>query len=159
MPILANPRHEAFAAARANGLRVFDSYIAAGFEGNPTAASQIETRPEVRARVQELIQEKQEKRRQVESASGAGESISDLDRAWVLRELKINVRKAQESGQVSAANKAIELLMDILDITPKKRVAADEDEAVKDVKKSNAPNDERLHSVLDKLNQMGGFDE
>lgn len=158
MPLLSNPRHEAFAQSRANGLRVHDAYIAAGFEGNPSAASQIENRPEVRVRVQEIIQENQAKRRQVEAERGE-ESVSDIDHEWIVRELKNNVRKAQETGQISAANKGIELLMDVLNIGPKKaRSTSDEEEAVKD-KKPVSPNDDKLGNVLDKINQMGGFDE
>jgi hypothetical protein len=158
MPLLSNPRHEAYAQGRANGLRVHDAYISAGFEGNPSAASQIENRPEVRSRVQEIIQEKQEKRRQIEAERGE-EPISDIDHEWIVRELKRNVQKAQETGQISAANKGIELLMDVLNIGPKKaRSSSDEEESAKD-KKPAAPNDDKLGNVLDKINQMGGFDE
>lgn len=152
MPLLSNPRHEAFAQARANGVGVYDAYIAAGFEGNPTAATQVGNRPEVIARITEIQSEKVEKRRQQDAASGEDESINAIDREWIVKELRGNVRKAQETGQITAANKAIELIMEVLDIGPKKRTTTDEEETAK--KEHKPPNDDKLVQALDKIAQM-----
>jgi len=151
MPQLSNPRHETFCANRANGLGVFDAYISAGFEGNPTAATQIEKRPEVKQRVTELIAERQQAR--TAAQRDEDDSVSDLDKQWVLRELKKNVQEAQKTGQISASNKAIELIMDIVGLTPKRGAPPPEEEK----KPGAAPSDDKLDNVLGKLEQMSGF--
>ncbi|HEY5072310.1 MAG TPA: hypothetical protein VII63_09790 [Caulobacteraceae bacterium] len=54
MPILQNPKHEAFAQARAKGARLDDAYEDSGFvpaAGHPTRLAQ---RPEVAERIAEL---------------------------------------------------------------------------------------------------------
>jgi hypothetical protein len=54
MPTLQNPRHEAFAQARAKGARLDDAYEDAGFvlcKGHP---SRLARRPEVAERIAEL---------------------------------------------------------------------------------------------------------
>jgi hypothetical protein len=150
--MLANARHEAFAKNRAAGLAQYDAYINSGFEGNPTAASQIERRPEVRSRIQELIAERQAARTDEERAED--DSVSELNRDWVLKELKQNVKTAQTSGQISAANKAIELIMDIVGLAPKKGKQPEEPEAT-----SNAPShdDDKLSNVLDRIDAMAKY--
>ena len=60
MPILENPRHEAFAQARAKGARLDDAYEAAGFvliKGHPTRVARIAA---VAARIAELKAERTE---------------------------------------------------------------------------------------------------
>ena len=54
MPILENPRHEAFAQARAKGAGLDDAYEAAGFAPGNKHASRLALRPEVAERVMEL---------------------------------------------------------------------------------------------------------
>jgi len=58
MPILQNPRHEAFAQARAKGARRDDAYEDAGFVPGNDHASRLETRPEVAERIAELRAER-----------------------------------------------------------------------------------------------------
>jgi len=153
VPSLANPRHEVFAHARSEGLGQYDAYISAGFEGNPSAASQLEKRPEVRQRIQELVLERQTAR--MDSQRTTDDSVSDLNRDWILRELKENIRQAQSAGQISAANKAIEMLIDLLNLVPKKGVSQQEE----DTKTPVPPSDDNLHRALDKINKMANFAE
>src|SRR5436190_4820419 len=55
MSALLNPRHEAFAQARFNGMPVMEAYRAAGYEGETApVASKISQHPEVKARLMEL---------------------------------------------------------------------------------------------------------
>ncbi|MGI8840972.1 MAG: hypothetical protein ACR2F8_09385 [Caulobacteraceae bacterium] len=54
MPILDNPRHEAFCQARAKGFSPEDAYEEAGFSPGNEHAARLGRRPEVRARLGEL---------------------------------------------------------------------------------------------------------
>jgi hypothetical protein len=54
MPILQNPRHEAFAQARAKGALLDDAYEDAGFVPERGNACRLAKRPEVAARIAEL---------------------------------------------------------------------------------------------------------
>lgn len=57
MPVLDNPRHEAYAQARARGLDVRASYIEAGYKSrkaSPSAAWRLNNRPEIRTRMAEI---------------------------------------------------------------------------------------------------------
>jgi hypothetical protein len=60
MPVLDNPRHEAFAQARVRGLGVRASYSEAGFKSlrpYPGGATRLNKRPEIRARIAECREE------------------------------------------------------------------------------------------------------
>lgn len=153
MPQLSNPRHEAYAINRAAGLKQLDAYVNAGFEASASAASQLEARPEVKARIQEVIGENQERRKQADEALSK-EPISDMGRDWVLRELRQNVKSAQTAGQISAANKAIEMIMDIVGLgTPPKKSGKAEEE---DQPASTGPvSDAKMAAALDKLEMLG----
>lgn len=54
MPILHNPRHEAFAQARAKGALLNDAYEDAGFAPDRAHASRLAGRDEVAARIAEI---------------------------------------------------------------------------------------------------------
>jgi hypothetical protein len=58
MPLLPNPRHEAFAQARFSGLGIMEAYHAAGYVGTlPQIASKVSQHPDVKARLLELHNE------------------------------------------------------------------------------------------------------
>lgn len=60
MPILDNPRHEAFAQARGRGLDVKASYVEAGYKSrkaSPGSAWRLNKRPEIRKRIAECRDE------------------------------------------------------------------------------------------------------
>jgi hypothetical protein len=151
MPSLSNPRWEAFTANVANGQTQYDSYVNAGFEGNPSAASQLAKRPEIKARIHELIQERQQKRRDEESETDT--SISDLDREWILKQLKKNIQTAQGDGNITAANKAVELLMEMLGFGKKPRGGAP-DEGDKPAKPTGGPTDNAMQDIMKKLEAL-----
>ncbi len=54
MPVLQNPRHEAFAKARAGGVCLQDAYEDAGFVSSAAHASRLASQPEVAERIAEL---------------------------------------------------------------------------------------------------------
>ena len=58
MPILHNPRHEAFAQARAKGALLNDAYEDAGFAPDRAHASRLAGRDEVAARIAEIKAER-----------------------------------------------------------------------------------------------------
>ena len=55
MPILQNPRQEAFAQARAKGALLDDAYEIAGFAPGQRHASRLARQPEVAERIGELL--------------------------------------------------------------------------------------------------------
>ncbi len=60
MPVLQNPRHEAFAQARARGVRLEDAYEAAGYTPGNGHASRVALREDVAERIAELRAEQAE---------------------------------------------------------------------------------------------------
>lgn len=54
MPVLSNPKHEAYAQALAKGKTQTEAYEAAGYKGDRTAASRLATNVNVQSRVAEL---------------------------------------------------------------------------------------------------------
>jgi hypothetical protein len=94
MPTLANARHEAFAQARARGVRKEDAYEDAGFAPGNDHAGRLDTRPEVAERVAEL------RGQQTEIAESATHAVI----AALLR-----VAKAGEAATTPAAIKEIRL--------------------------------------------------
>lgn len=55
MPILPNPKHEAFAQALAKGASAADAYTQAGYKPSRSAASRLSTNVNIEARVAELV--------------------------------------------------------------------------------------------------------
>ena len=95
MPVLDNPRHEAFAQALAKGKSATDAYQEAGYKGDRTAASRLSSNVNIGQRVAELQ-----------------EMVADrvvVDREWVLSKLIENAKNNQESNP-NASNKALELI-------------------------------------------------
>lgn len=117
MPTLANPKHEQFARHVSNGMGITDAYVAAGYPRTPSSASQLHAKPEVRARIAEL-REEQARSFSTPSANGNGVDTGapkDIDTTpeGLIRELFVNMRRAQADGQIGAANKAIELIAEL----------------------------------------------
>ena len=118
MPALKNAKMERFAQNIAAGMGVSKSYWEAGYKGTPhsvnVASSKMHARPEVKERIQELL----ERRSLIPDQSLAKATIT---REWVLEHLILNVQRAmqiipptKDGGMFryegSVANKALELL-------------------------------------------------
>lgn len=56
MGILLNAKHEKAAHALARGASIIDAYVHAGFKRNAASASKLAARPEMKARVAELVE-------------------------------------------------------------------------------------------------------
>jgi phage terminase small subunit len=52
---LANPKHERFAQELAKGTKQFEAYAKVGYAGDATHASRLGARPDVQARVEEIL--------------------------------------------------------------------------------------------------------
>jgi len=129
MPVLSNPRHERFAQELAAGKTGTAAYVAAGYKESPGAASRLSKDVNIRERVAELLNDREQNHAQATAA--AIERVS-LTKEWVLSRLIANalaasgerpVRKlvlrkgASEPVEVqvtevdrAAANRAYELL-------------------------------------------------
>lgn len=114
MPVLANQRHEAFAQGLAKGIHQLDAYEAAGYPRNPSSCSQMKNNPSVRARVDELVAENAARLKTTfDSVASADVTTGEIDLDWIIRTLKENIKIAQTERQVSAANKALEMIAQI----------------------------------------------
>lgn len=140
MPVLANPKHEAFAKALADGLKMVDAYEMAGYTRSPSAASQLNNKPEVQQRISELISEK--RARSEEFDDDLDNLPSELSREWLIKTLMKNVSIAQKNGQIAPSNKAVEMLAELIGYSFKKPAQnpTAEDEAAKNNDKEHADN-------------------
>lgn len=91
MPVLKNPRHEAFAQLRAKGKSSDDAYEAAGYKPNRGNAARLNAKESVRARISEL--------------QSAGAERTEVTVGQVITELArigfADIRNAVEWGGVS----------------------------------------------------------
>lgn len=119
---LANPKWEVFAQARADGMSQIDSYEHAGYPRSPSAASQLNNKVEILGRIQEIIAEKNEKR--LTEEEGLDDLPAELTREWLIKTLMKNVGLAQRAGQIAPANKAVEMLAEMIGVSFKNKTAA-----------------------------------
>ena len=107
-----------FAIGRAQGKSQAQAYRDAGYGDSGANASTLQKRPEVQARIDELIEERTKFRSTfvdnndldhlaaVDDAMKSGE----ISRAWVIKELMDNVKLARDANQFSASNQALKML-------------------------------------------------
>lgn len=95
MPVLDNPRHEAFAQALAKGNSASEAYALAGYRRNEGNAGRLNRNEQVQRRVAEL------------QAMLLDRMV--VDREWVLAKLIENATNNQEANP-NASNKALELI-------------------------------------------------
>ena len=153
MPALSNLKHEEFCQHRAAGMAMLEAYVAAGYTASASAASQVAKRPEVQNRIMELQQERASAERNAARDAVDAEGEEDINLEWAVRELKKNVKSARDAGNVSAANKAIEMLIDIKGLSARKGKTAPPPPA------NEPPTDpdhggEGFDAILDKLGEI-----
>lgn len=92
MPVLKNPRHEAFAQALAEQKTADEAFVIAGFKPSRGNASRLKAKDSVRARVAELLEKRSRK--------------SDVTVESLARELdearEIAIKEGQSAAAVSA---------------------------------------------------------
>lgn len=101
MAPLPNPKWEIAALAIAGGAGIHEAYLQAGFKGVAAAASRFFRRPDVKARIHEIIAEREQsirdaKRKVIEDATVTEE--------WVVRHLKHNTLAAMRGDPVYDRN-------------------------------------------------------
>ena len=124
MPALTDPRWENACQARAAGTEIATSYNQAGFTGKPAAASKFFSRPDIRARVAEIQEQRYANDRKANEIAVKKVAV---DKEWVLHRLMYNAEQSLRGrpmkdgkGQIipgaftqpneSAANRALELI-------------------------------------------------
>lgn len=108
MGVLKNKRHEAFAAAHANGKSATDAYkLVYGVKKDhvaAAAASRLMTNVKIRERVEEI------QKRITDRVVDETVDITKLNRAWLIQQAMELVHLAKAEKQLNAANRALELL-------------------------------------------------
>jgi hypothetical protein len=123
MPILVNPKYELAARGIANGFTARKAFIEAGLPHDNTTT--LTTKPEFRARVAELLEEKQkredeaEQTRQITIATNQygvenPVKIEEITIEFIVNKLIDNASQATKSKQFAASNKAYQLVGEIL---------------------------------------------
>jgi hypothetical protein len=122
MAPLPNPKWEVAALALAGGAGIHEAYLQAGFKGVPAAASRFFKQSAVRARVHEIIAEREQMKR---DAQRKLIEDSTVEEGWIIRHLKHNGLAAMRGDPVydrkgvptghyrpnrEAANRSFELL-------------------------------------------------
>lgn len=149
MPQLSNPKHEAFCRALADGLKSVDAYEIAGYARSPSAASQLRAKPEIGQRVAELVQERQAARE--EEADDIDNLPSELNKDWLLKTLMKNVEIAQRVGQIAPANKAVEMLAELIGYSLKKPTAPLKGDEEDEEKAANDLDLDKMSNAFEKL--------
>lgn len=149
MPVLPNPRHEAFAQALAKGKSATEAYAQAGYKGDRTAASRLSTNVNVRARVDEL-QGKVAKKAEVTIESLAAEY--DEVRQLAIAEKQLGAANQSTAGKaklfgLGVENRRLSGSLQIITITAKDLDGLTADELA---------SLEQAYPVLQKLGLIGG---
>lgn len=90
MPVLTNPKHEAFAQARAKGKSADEAYASAGYSRHDGNAARLSGNERVRARVAELVAKQADK----------SELSRDDLRKWCVRVILAKPSEASEDSDI-----------------------------------------------------------
>jgi hypothetical protein len=118
----------------AQGKSATQAHRDAGFSESTSNASTLSRRPEVQARVAELIEERTQfkgniaKNSEFETMAAMEQAFveQDPDRGWIITQLMENALKSRELGQFSASNKALELLGREIGMFEQKKLLSDD---------------------------------
>lgn len=149
MPVLSNPRHEAFAQALAKGKSAADAYTDAGYNPSRSAASRLSTNVNVMSRVTEL-QGRVAKKAEVTIESLAAEY--DEVRQLAIAEKQLSAANQSTAGKaklfgLGVENKRVSGTIQVVTITPKMLDGLNDDELAAL---------EAAYPVLSKLGLVGG---
>lgn len=147
MPVLSNPKHEAFVQGLLKGLTADAAYEAAGYKPNRFNASRLKTSENVKRRLEELQK----------TVTEAVVKAAIVDREWVLEALlrnaricmgdeKVKISRVKEGAvtelevtmrDAAQANAALKLLGQISEVGLFKEAQADQN--VTNININNAP--------------------
>lgn len=101
MPTLINAKYEIFAQELSKGARYIDAYEKAGFKRSAGAASQLNRRPEIKKRIQEIQQARI--KTEFDASENAARALG-IDKKWVLERLRFNAERALRGQPVFDEN-------------------------------------------------------
>ncbi len=105
MPVLKSASHERFAQLIAEGIRATEAYAAIGRTGSTQAASNLRRRPDVSARIEELmVQKAQIAERASEKALERAAEKQALSKEYVLTTLMEVVERSMQRVPVKGAD-------------------------------------------------------
>lgn len=156
MASLPNPKHELFSRYISQGKTLVDAYELSGYARNAGGASQLyKNNPDIKARVEELMNTRTAMmdrldpgKLQPHTAGAVRNGELVIDKAWVMAELVENLELAREAGQLSAANKAIELVGAELGMFGKGKVVDEDNKTPEATKVVSIP---ELTRILDAM--------
>lgn len=113
---LKNARYELYCQNRTLGLAGVDACAAAGFQRSSDLAKRLDERPEIIARMRQLLTLRKKQvdaeRAQIDRRTEADEL--GIDQRWVLERLKHNVDMAQDAGQFGAAHSTLKTIAELI---------------------------------------------
>lgn len=116
MPALEKPQWELYARNLAKGMAQVDAFENAGYPRNAGNASVLARKPIIKARVQELIEDREgalsntRPKIQINDEGDIDPADIAVTQAWVIQQLMMNVTNAMDAGRHGDANKALEML-------------------------------------------------
>lgn len=93
MPVLKDPKHEAFAQAVADGKSAREAYEQAGYERHDGNASRLRSNEKVASRIAELL----------EKRAKSAQSVSKWEAATLFERMNLLIDKSVEAGDFKAA--------------------------------------------------------
>lgn len=120
MPVLENPKHEAFAYGLAKGMKQVDAYVSAGYEANASSASRLAASPAIKARVEELQKAEFQAINKLlenpnrETAKTLREMGLTLE--WCAYAYKKIYERALDNNQLAPANTAVANIQKLIEI-------------------------------------------
>lgn len=166
MPALVNARWEMFSLGLASGKSQLQSYRDAGFQaanGNSSNACILAKRPEVAARVAELIEDRTKFKANFVDTAGL-EDIAALDQAaregvatreWIITKLMDNAIKAADATQFAASNQALKMLGEDIGMFGAKTPGGENDPTKTDPKSNNAISVDAVNRLLESVGYQG----
>ena len=131
MPVLSNPRREAFCQNLVRGMPKGEAHVKAGYKPNGSNATLLSQEPEIMARCQELAEERKAWLIAVraEEERNFQEQVNDGERAivslkWLVLQARENMALAREGIRVGDANDALKFIAQLcgyLDTMPGKK--------------------------------------
>lgn len=127
MPSLTNARHEMYCQNIVAGMTQRAAHKAAGFQGGNNNATTLHHRPEIQARISELIAEKGNAPTasinplgDIDTAEEIESAMADgiVSKNWIVAKLVELTKVATECGQFTPANKSLELLIRLMGYFP-----------------------------------------
>lgn len=101
MPVLANPKHEMFAQARAQGKSADEAYQCAGFKAHRGNAHRLSTNESIKRRVQEIVGRVSDKAEW--AAADRLRSLKEIHDAQVEKDPRVSIAAISEANKMQGS--------------------------------------------------------